>query len=317
MQIKKFNDVVAPSVRKIQVKMAEVVEHFKHQGYIPSNSKLERIPDADCFEVVGKNASKPEGPYDITTFRAKYGSKQELSSFKQHEADETFAMTRDDFNDKGQRIRHIYDLGSEYGEKGLTEYEYEGQNLIKETNVSTVDGFTSKSVKTIDAQTGNYTTELIHPDINYDLIGRDYKQYNSKHQKIMEFHVSNRLNGVTTMKTKFDPETGMPTAIINEQVSNSGVKVISQCDIDKVGNLTKFEKTCDGKTMEMFEKNKYGEITHYIDNYGNEYKYDSATNKSILTYKNGDTTTSCSQGTAKEFVEGLIYDIPYNMRKFL
>jgi hypothetical protein len=130
----------------------------------------------------------------------------------------------------------------------------------------------------------------------------------------MEVRVFNNTSGITNMKTKFDPETSKPIAIIDEYASGSG---IAQCEIDNAGNLTKYENTFDDKIMEMFERNKHGEITHYIDNYGNEYKYDSVTGKSTFTYKNGTTTECCSQSLAKDFVENLKFSMPLNIREFL
>jgi hypothetical protein len=155
----------APTVQKIQAKMSDVIEHFKNKGYVSINSKFERNPKADSFELIEHSKSEIGKPYDFTLFSAKSTESKEpvqkLAAYKQFSDNENYSMVRDDYNEKGQCIRHIFDEGnSDFANQSLVEYEYAGDKLLKENEFGTYHGITYNEVKTLDPKTGRYNREM-------------------------------------------------------------------------------------------------------------------------------------------------------------
>jgi hypothetical protein len=298
MQVSKINEVVSPSARKIQSTMTEVIEHFKTKGYIPSCSKFERTPDADCFGVVEKVGKTTSGAYDVTTYSSK---EQNLISFKQYKNSETFSMEKVDKDENGKVVRHIFDSGEpNKGWKELEEYEYDANKLVKETNFVTMHNHTCKTVKTIDPKTGYYTIEKSYPDL--DITARKIEQFNNEGKKIMETYIDENLTRVITRNTQINPRNGVPTAIIEECLKKeSNEKIVQKCTLYPSGRVAKYEQTIDGEYLMIEREDCSGKIAHYIDDRGNEFKYNPRTGSSTITTKSGETYSS-SQLEAENFV---------------
>lgn len=176
-------DGIAPSVKQVQTAMSAVIERFKAIGYIPKKNSFERVPDADMFVSEGVK-NKPLGPYELTKYTCKEADTpiQNLYTYKPYKDAESFSISQEDFNKQGNRIRHIGSAGKD--DEVLTEYEYKGDKVVKETRYVSMFKNTYKTEKVIDPQTGNYTKEIIgNPKYrqieHYDSQGGAYKNYNN------------------------------------------------------------------------------------------------------------------------------------------
>jgi hypothetical protein len=294
MQINKINDVAAPSVRKIQSKMTEVIEHFKTKGYIPSNSNLERTPDADCFDVAEKVAHKPFAVFDCTIFRAKDGSKLEIGSFKMFKDSSNYCTERTDYNEAGQRVRHIFDdgdckiAGEDVRRFSLDEYEYAGKDVVKRTRFERVGDDYYKVVKKVEPTTGDYSIETSYLDNDY----REVINYNGKHQKLMETKINYSFPGLT-IKRVYNPETGEIVAFERGRIIKCSDRQVFECtkvELDKqTGQISKFEYNY-GNDVLKFERDTKGNITSFVHRMGSkskEFRYDVKTGTAFLKHYDG------------------------------
>ncbi|MGN0030792.1 MAG: hypothetical protein ACI37Q_02415 [Candidatus Gastranaerophilaceae bacterium] len=317
-------DGIAPSVKQIQTAMSAVIERFKAIGYIPKKNSLERVPDADMF-VLECVENKPLGPYDLTKYTCKEADTpvQELYTFKPYKCAESFNIAQADFDKQGNCIRRIGSAGK--GDEVLSEYEYIGDKVVKETRYESIYGKTYKTEKVIDPQTGNYTEEFIG---------------DSKFRKIAHYDNQNRRTKTTTIhdfgSVKYttneiiDPQTGKVTQIEEEVIDfthfSEPTKFVEKCEIDP--NTNKISKyyhiSPDGSVYEMFERDKTGQVTHFISRGRVELKYDPQTGNGLYTSKNfvndsDPKTETISEGyyMIGRFMENLRQDICSSMKKYL
>lgn len=313
MAINRIIGESAPSVKKIQTAITDVIEHFRSKGYVIP-SKLERTPDADCFEVAEKYVKSPtqfNSTRDITVYRAQGSSDasvHELASFRQYD-DHPYCVSAADYNEQGQRVRRVFDSGDTgFPNKILEEFEYSGDKVIKETEYMTSFGLTSKTVKTIDPKTGYYTKETTFPGDKSQI--REIDHFNDKNQKIM----ITRMNSSNILvKTKLDPETGNPIAIIVERMLDDGGKMIKECTIDKnTGKISSY-KCSLGELSAGFERNPSGQVTYCKDTFGNEFRYDQATQKA--TMKSRGMEWECSPRNGNDMIAHC--GVPFEMERYI
>lgn len=312
------SDGVAPSVRKIQSVVTDVIDKFKQSnGYIPSKNVLERTPDADMFS--SKYIGKPENSYaeDVTlhTYTAPDGTIQELASFKGYLSG-NYCVERNDYL-QGKPVRHIF---SDDARSSLTEYEYSGGKLIKETAYEMLDGYSYKTVKTINPENGSYTKELIY---DKDGLSREIRHYNAKSEKIQVTRIED-FNGIKyTTNEIFDPKTrkivGIECEELNSYHFKEPTKFIQKCEIDpETGKISKFVSLNPyGSVRKMFERDKYGTITHIIDNtsYNKPIEYKYNPNTGVVTMNGEVSIRGCINENA--YIEEIKYYLQPGIEKYL
>lgn len=302
MQLNKLGGELVPSARKIQSVMTEIVEHFKSLGYVPKKGILERTPDADCYvsKYLGQRPYGYEGAADITEHCYKQAGSstpaQKLHSFRQFDSSKEYCMTQDDFNEKGQVIRHIFDDGepNKLSSKILTEYEYTGDKVSKEIEYISWNGSDWKEIKTINPETGYWTQETVISDID-----RKIDHFNDKRQLIQRTDIRRTLGGDATYTDKkfFELLSGKVKGLEFIEEHNDH-KIIRKAEINpETGKITKFSRSadyrnCGQRTYSMFERDDSGRIIHFIDRLGNEGKYNRLDGCYDVITRNGETNNS-------------------------
>lgn len=224
MQLNKLGGELTPSIRKIQSTMTEVIERFKNLGYTPKKGILERTPDVDCYisRYLGPKSNGLDGVADVTehSLRATDNSTpvQKLSSFKQFGDSENYAMSRSDYNEKGQEVLRIFRDETRFNTEILTEYEYSGDKVSKEINHSlntlgNGEEYISTTTKTINPETGSYTVET-----NYyyekDPMFRTIEHFNAARQNVQTTRIEKWGDYATsTERTLYDPLSHKTTGL--------------------------------------------------------------------------------------------------------
>lgn len=124
-----------------------------------------------------------------------------------------------------------------------------------------------------------------------------------------------------------NPETSQVTQIEEEVVDftsfSEPTKFVEKCEIDPNTNkISKYSRISpDGSVYEMFERDKNGQVTHFISGGRVEFKYDPQTGNGIYTSKKWFNSEPETETITNGYylIDGFMknLDLSYSMEKYL